>query len=122
MQDVVFVVNPRAASGRAGKVWHDLRDQISQVRQARYVDAVNPQEARQRLIELLDDRVRRVVAIGGTVPSIMRPIFYSTGDVPRPWGWCRWGAARIRRVACAWWQSRKRRWSGRSALRRGRWM
>lgn len=65
MDDVVFVVNPRAASGRAGRVWHQLRDQVSAIRGATVVESPDAGEARRRLLELLDRQVRRVIAIGG---------------------------------------------------------
>jgi diacylglycerol kinase (ATP) len=65
LEDTVFIVNPRAASGRAERVWHQLRDQVAAVRRARCVDAADPEEARRQLLELLDERVRRVIAVGG---------------------------------------------------------
>lgn len=65
MDDVVFVVNPRAASGRAGRVWHQLRDQVSAVRNASTVECTDASEARRRLLDLLDRQVKRVIAIGG---------------------------------------------------------
>ncbi len=65
MDDVVFVVNPRAASGRAGRVWHQLRDQIGALRRVTCVDCPDPREARRQLLALLDERVKRVIAIGG---------------------------------------------------------
>jgi len=68
VQDVVFVVNPRAASGRAARVWAALRER-AELRQARCIMADTPRQARERLLDALDAGsgavVRRVIALGG---------------------------------------------------------
>lgn len=65
MQDVIFTINPQAASGRAGRVWAELRKQSAILQQARCIMEASPGEARQALLDQLDERVRRVIVIGG---------------------------------------------------------
>lgn len=65
MQDTLFVVNPRAASGRAARVWSSLCDRIRSLRRATVVNCGETASAATAIIAALNPRVRRVVAVGG---------------------------------------------------------
>lgn len=65
MEDVLFVVNPRAASGRASRVWSYLRDHVRSLRTATVVQCQDTASATGAIIAALTPRIRRVIAVGG---------------------------------------------------------
>lgn len=65
MENVVFMINPRACSGWAARVWASLQDGSPGLRRARCIQADNRETACAALREALDDGVRRVVVVGG---------------------------------------------------------
>jgi len=65
MEDVLFVVNPRAASGRAARVWSSLCDRVRSLRTATVVHCGESASAATAIIAALTPRIRRVVALGG---------------------------------------------------------
>ena len=65
MQDTLFVVNPRAASGRAARVWSSLCDRIPSLRSATLVQCGDAATASAAIRAGLTPKVRRVVALGG---------------------------------------------------------
>lgn len=65
MEDVLFVVNPRAASGRAARVWSALCDRVRSLRSATVVHCGETAAATRAIAAALTPRVRRVVTVGG---------------------------------------------------------
>lgn len=65
MDDVVFMVNPTAASGRAERTWARLRADSPELGRARCIMETDGVEAQAALREALDDRVRRLIVVGG---------------------------------------------------------
>ncbi|MBA1146157.1 diacylglycerol kinase family lipid kinase [Ectothiorhodospiraceae bacterium WFHF3C12] len=65
MDDVLFVINPLAASGRADRVWMQLAARHPALRRAAVIRTADPIAATRLLIERLKPSIRRVVAIGG---------------------------------------------------------
>ena len=65
MEHVLFVVNPRAASGRAARVWSSLCDRVRSLRAARVVRCGETSAAASAIAAALTPRIRRVVAVGG---------------------------------------------------------
>lgn len=65
MEDVLFVVNPGAASGRASRVWSSLCDRMPSLRTATVVQCGDTVPAAKAIIAALTPRVRRVVVVGG---------------------------------------------------------
>jgi diacylglycerol kinase (ATP) len=65
MRDVLFVVNPRAASGRAGRVWSSLCDRVHGLRTAATVQCGEAASAAKAIAAALTPRIRRVVTVGG---------------------------------------------------------
>jgi len=65
VKDVLFVVNPRAGSGRAVKLWDAVVAKHPELRQASLVREEEPAAARARLVSALAERPRVVVALGG---------------------------------------------------------
>ncbi len=65
MRDVLFVVNPRAASGRASRVWSTLRDRVQSLRSAAVVECTDHIAAAKAISAALTPAVRRVVSVGG---------------------------------------------------------
>lgn len=65
MDDVLFVVNPMAASGRAKRVWVSLCDRVPSLRTAHIVQCSDAQVAAKEICAALTPRIRRVVAVGG---------------------------------------------------------
>jgi diacylglycerol kinase (ATP) len=65
MEDVLFIVNPKAASGRAGRVWSSLQSRLPRLRTATVVQCDGAGMAREAIIAGLTPRIRRVVVFGG---------------------------------------------------------
>lgn len=65
MDNVLFVVNPRAASGRAARVWSSLCDRMPGLRAAAVVQCGDTVPAAQAIGAALTPRVNRVVVVGG---------------------------------------------------------
>jgi diacylglycerol kinase (ATP) len=65
MENVLFVVNPAAASGRASRVWSSLRARLPSLRTANVVHCDDARVARQAIIDALTPAIRRVVVLGG---------------------------------------------------------
>lgn len=65
MEDVLFVVNPRAASGRAARVWSSLCDRVRSLRKATVVQCGETTSAAREIIAALTPRIHRVVTLGG---------------------------------------------------------
>lgn len=65
MEDVLFVVNPRAASGRAARVWSALCDRVRSLRSASVVQCGDSAAAARAIAAALTPKVRRVVSVGG---------------------------------------------------------
>ena len=69
MKGTVFLVNPRAGSGRAGRVWEELRAALPDLAAANVVTAPDPEEAARaldnRLREDAGPPVSRVIVVGG---------------------------------------------------------
>lgn len=65
MEQVLFVVNPLAASGRAARVWAALGDRVRSLRSANVVQCTEIGAAARAVLAALTPRVRRVVAVGG---------------------------------------------------------
>jgi diacylglycerol kinase (ATP) len=65
MEEVLFVVNPRAASGRASRVWTSLCDRVPSLRTANVVQRDETASAAAAIAAALTPRIRRVVAVGG---------------------------------------------------------
>ncbi|HEX7043783.1 MAG TPA: diacylglycerol kinase family protein [Burkholderiales bacterium] len=65
MEHVLFVVNPRAASGRAARVWSSLCERVRSLRAARVVRCGETSAAASAIAAALTPRIRRVVAVGG---------------------------------------------------------
>ncbi len=65
MKNVLFVVNPAAASGRASRVWSSLRDRLPSLRAANVVQCDDTRVARQAITDALTPAIRRVVVLGG---------------------------------------------------------
>lgn len=83
MQDILYLVNPHAASGRAARTWSALRREHASLRNARCIMASTPAEATQALRDQLDDGVRRLVAVGGdgTIHCAANAVLQSTPGV-----------------------------------------
>lgn len=65
MKPVLFVVNPRAGSGRAARMWDSLVEAHPELRGAPVVREPDVPAARERLAVELAKRPRAVVALGG---------------------------------------------------------
>lgn len=65
MEDVLFIVNPRAGSGAAGRVWTRMCDRMPALRRATIVECGDPALAGAAMAAALTPRIRRVVAVGG---------------------------------------------------------
>lgn len=65
MKDVLFVVNPRAASGRASRVWSSLLDRVQSLRTAEVVECAETASAAAAIMAALTPSIRRVVTVGG---------------------------------------------------------
>jgi diacylglycerol kinase (ATP) len=65
MQGTLFLVNPRAGSGRAGRVWDRLRAAVPALAAAEAILAADPEEAGRALDRRLAGPVERLIAIGG---------------------------------------------------------
>lgn len=65
LDDVLFVINPLAASGRADRVWEQLAARHPALQRAAVVRTADPFAATRLMIERLKPSIRRVVAIGG---------------------------------------------------------
>lgn len=65
LDDVLFVINPLAANGRADRVWEQLAARHPALRRAAVVRTADPFAATRLLKERLKPSIRRVVAIGG---------------------------------------------------------
>jgi diacylglycerol kinase (ATP) len=65
MENVLFIVNPRAASGRAARVWSSLCDRNPSLRAATVVQCGDAAGAAQAISAALTPRVQRVVVVGG---------------------------------------------------------
>ncbi len=65
MENVLFVVNPAAASGRASRVWSSLRARLPCLRTANVVYCDDASIARQAIIDALTPAIRRIVVLGG---------------------------------------------------------
>lgn len=65
LDDVLFVINPSAASGRADQVWEQLAARHPALQRAAVVRTADPFAATRLMIERLKPSIRRVVAIGG---------------------------------------------------------
>lgn len=65
MDDVLFVINPLAANGRADRVWEQLAARHPALQRAAVVRTADPFAATRLLKERLKPSIRRVVAIGG---------------------------------------------------------
>ncbi|HEY8554724.1 MAG TPA: YegS/Rv2252/BmrU family lipid kinase [Burkholderiales bacterium] len=65
MEHVLFVVNPRAASGRAARVWASLCERVRSLRAARVVRCGEASAAASAIAAALTPRIRRVIAVGG---------------------------------------------------------
>lgn len=65
MEEVLFIVNPRAASGRASRVWSSLCDRMPSLRTASVVQCGDTVPAAEAIVAALTPRVRRVVVVGG---------------------------------------------------------
>ena len=65
LEDVLFVVNPKAGSGRAARVWSALRDRVRSLRSASVVLCGETAAAASAITAALGPRVRRVIMVGG---------------------------------------------------------
>lgn len=65
MHDVLFVVNPNAASGRAARIWSSLCERVRSLRTAAVVQCAEPAHAAQALLAAMTPGTRRVIVVGG---------------------------------------------------------
>lgn len=65
MSQVVFVLNPRAAGGRAARLGDELRNAVQHGVDGLWIESEDPDEAGHKLGQALDHGALRVVAIGG---------------------------------------------------------
>jgi diacylglycerol kinase (ATP) len=65
MNDVLFIVNPKAASGRASRVWSALCDKTPGLRNAAVVQAGDAASAARAISAALTPEIRRVITVGG---------------------------------------------------------
>ena len=65
MSGLAVLLNPRAGSGRAGRVWRHLRSAEPRVQQAQLVESADPQQAADELARAAARGVDRVVVLGG---------------------------------------------------------
>jgi diacylglycerol kinase (ATP) len=65
MQGTLFLVNPRAGSGRAGRIWDELRAAMPQIAAADAIVAADPEAAGRELDQQLAGPVERMISIGG---------------------------------------------------------
>jgi len=61
----LFLVNSLAGSGRAGRVWNELRAAVPGLAAAEHVLVANPEEARRELERRFREPLERLIAIGG---------------------------------------------------------
>ncbi|CAN5422297.1 diacylglycerol kinase family protein [soil metagenome] len=65
MKNVLFVVNPKAASGRAARVWSGLCESMPALRSARVVKCDEAASAAEQILAAMTPEIRRVIAVGG---------------------------------------------------------
>lgn len=65
MEDVLFIINPRAGSGRAAKVWAALCDRTPGLREAAVIQCEDADTAAMQIRAALGPHIRRVVVMGG---------------------------------------------------------
>ena len=65
MQGTLFLVNPQAGSGRAGRIWDELRAAMPEIAAADAIVAADPEAAGRELDRRLAGPVERVISIGG---------------------------------------------------------
>lgn len=88
MRDVLFIVNPRAASGRASRVWEDLRNRVRSLRTAMVVQCEERGTAAKAIIDALTPQIRRVVTVGGdgTLNHALNLMLADAPDIERSLG------------------------------------
>lgn len=65
MDDVLFIVNPNAGSGRTNRVWSRLCERMPSLRTAKFVQCDSAGSARNAIHAALTPAIRRVVVLGG---------------------------------------------------------
>jgi len=65
LSDILFVVNPRAGSGRGSRVWTSLRERFNSLRSAFVVECQEQLAAEKAIIGALQPHIRRIVIVGG---------------------------------------------------------
>jgi diacylglycerol kinase (ATP) len=65
MRNTLFLVNPQAGSGRAGRVWEALRSAHPEIADAGAILAADPDQAARELTARLAGPVERLISIGG---------------------------------------------------------
>jgi diacylglycerol kinase (ATP) len=65
MEDVLFIVNPNAGSGRTHRVWSSLCERMPGLRTAKLVQCDSAGAARNAIHAALTPAIRRVVVLGG---------------------------------------------------------
>lgn len=65
MKGTLFLVNSLAGSGRAGRVWNELRAAVPDLATAEHILVANPEEAKQQLERRFREPLERLIAIGG---------------------------------------------------------
>jgi diacylglycerol kinase (ATP) len=65
MEDVLFIVNPKAASGRAARVWSSLCARVPSLRMATVVHCGDAAPTGQAIRAALAPEIRRIVIVGG---------------------------------------------------------
>lgn len=85
MENVLFVVNPKAASGRAARVWSGLCERTPSLRAAAVVQCADAKTAAQEIAAALTPQIRRVVAVGGdgTLHTTLNLLMTSIPDQDR---------------------------------------
>ncbi|GAA4029196.1 diacylglycerol/lipid kinase family protein [Actimicrobium antarcticum] len=85
MKDVLFIVNPKAASGRASRVWSSLCDGLPSLRKAPLLHWSGADSVRQAIVAALTPRIRRVVVLGGdgTLHALVNVMLNEASDTSR---------------------------------------
>lgn len=85
MRDILFVVNPRAASGRASRVWSALQDRVQSLRSAAIVQCEDRLTAARAIAAALTPQIQRVVVVGGdgTLHHTLNIMLADTPGEPR---------------------------------------
>src|SRR5690349_11404483 len=65
MEGTLFLVNSLAGSGRAGRVWNELRAAVPDLAAAEHILVANAEEARRQLERRFREPLERLIAIGG---------------------------------------------------------